>query len=197
MRRIVVSLWTTLDGFAAGPNDEMDWIRGDEDMSAYERSFVEDADILMLGRKTFGDFASHWPRVAHENADTAEGKSQQTYARRVDAIKKIVVSASGNVAEWQNSEVLSRIEQKAIDRLKRGIGGDIIIYGSLSVIDALSRLNRIDEYHLLLHPVVLGEGKPVFGKARRVNMELHSAEPFKSGVVLMKYRSGDGLNGQS
>jgi dihydrofolate reductase len=169
----------------------MDWIRGDEDMASYEQSLVENAEILMLGRKTFSDFASHWPRVAYENVDTTAGKTQQTYARRVDSMKKIVVSASGKVAEWQNSEVLPKIEQKAINRLKWSIGGNIVVYGSLSVIDALSRLNRIDEYHLLLHPVALGEGKPVFGKARRVNMELHSVEPFKSGVVLMKYRSGE------
>jgi dihydrofolate reductase len=66
------------------------------------------------------------------------------------------------------------------------------MYGSLSVIDALSRLNMVDEFHLLVHPIVLGNGVPMFDRTRPVALQLLSAEPFKSGVVLMKYRPGAG-----
>lgn len=185
MRRIIVSMWTTLDNFVAGPNDEMDWLRVDGEMMAYEQSFIDDADILMLGRSTFGDFAGYWPKAARDpKAEPAE----RAYAQRVDDMKKIAVSASGKVAEWRNAEVLSKVDNDEIERLKRGSGGDIVIYGSLSVIDALLRLNLVDEFHLLVHPIVLGKGKPLFDKARPVALELLSAEPFKSGVVLMKYR---------
>lgn len=185
MRRVIVSMWITLDNLVAGPNDEMDWLRVDGDVMAYEQSFVDEADILMLGRRTFGDFAGYWPKAARDpNTEPAE----RAYAQRVDEMKKIVVSASGKVAEWRNAEVLSKVGKEEINRLKRGSGGDIVIYGSLSVIDALSRLNLVDEFHLLMHPIVLGKGKPMFDKARPVALELLSAESFNSGVVLLKYR---------
>lgn len=186
-------MWTTLDGLVAGPDDEMGWLRGDDEMMAYEQSVVEATDTLMLGRKTFADFAGYWPTIAREpgakagSAPTLD-EMQRNYARRVNAMKKIVVSASGNVAEWRNSQVLSMIDEKEIERLKNGPGGNILIYGSLGVIDALQKLRLVDEYQLLVHPIVMGEGKPLFDKARPVNLELQSVQEFKSGVVLMKYR---------
>lgn len=185
MRRIIASMWTTLDNFVAGPNDEMDWLRIDERVMAYEQSFVDDAEMLLLGRSTFGDFAGYWPKAARNpNSDPAERK----YAQRVDALKKTVVSASGRVAQWGNTEVLSTLDEKHLAALKDGGGGYIAIYGSLSVIGTLTRLGAIDEFHLLVHPIVLGAGKSMFDRASRVSLELASAEPFKSGVVLMKYR---------
>ncbi|KKB13446.1 hypothetical protein VE25_01990 [Devosia geojensis] len=191
MSRILVSMWTTLDGLVAGPNDEMGWLRGDAQMMAYEQSFVDAAETLMLGRKTFGDFAGYWPVAARDTAPkVGVEEMQRNYARRVDAMKKIAVSASGDVAEWDYTRVLSRIEAEEIGRLKDEAEGDIVIYGSLSVIDALSALGLIDEYHMLVHPIVLGEGKPMFDKSRPLSLALASVEPFDTGVVLMKYRKG-------
>lgn len=185
MRKFIASMWTTLDNFVAGPNDEMDWLRIDSDVMTYEQSFVDNAELLLLGRRTFGDFAGYWPKAAHDpDTDPAE----RNYARRVDAMKKIVVSASGEVAGWRNTEVLSTLGERDVAAIKRGGDGNIAIYGSLGVIDTLTRLGAIDEFHLLVHPIVLGAGKPMFNTARPVALELLSAEPLKSGVVLMKYR---------
>lgn len=192
MRKILVSMWTTLDGLVAGPNDEMNWVRGDDEMMAYEQSFVEAADMLMLGRKTFGDFAGYFPSVAKDTEPkTGTDEMQRGYARRVDVMKKIVVSASSNVAEWRNSQVLSKLDGEEIGRLKNAPGGDIVMYGSLCVIDALRKLGLIDEYQLLVHPIVLGKGRPLFDRTRPVNLELQSVTPFKSGVALMKFRPGE------
>jgi dihydrofolate reductase len=191
MSRILVSMWTTLDGLVAGPGDEMGWLRGDAQMMVYEQSFVGAADTLMLGRKTFGDFAGYWPAAARDTAPKAGMEEmQRNYARRVDAMKKIAVSASGDVAEWGITRVLDRIEEEEIQRLKDEAEGDIVIYGSLSVVDALSMLGLIDEYHLLVHPIVLGDGKSMFDRSRPLRLELASVEPFETGVVLMKYRKG-------
>lgn len=188
MRKIISSMWTTLDNFVAGPNDEMDWLRIESEVMAYEQSFVDDAEMLLLGRSTFGDFAGYWPKAAH-NPDCEP--AERSYAQRVDEMKKIVVSASGEVAEWRNTEVLSTLDEKEIGALKRGGDGNVVTYGSLSVVDALTSLGAVDEFHLLVHPIVLGAGKPMFEKARPISLELLSAEPFKSGVVLMKYRPAD------
>jgi Dihydrofolate reductase len=104
-------------------------------------------------------------------------------------MRKVVVSTSGEVADWRNSDVLPTISRKLIDQLKREPGGNIVIYGSVSVINALSALNLVDEYHLLLHPIVLRKGRPLFDNP--VKLELKSAEPLNSGVVLTRYEARD------
>lgn len=194
MRKIIATMWTSLDGFVAGPDDKMDWVRLDEQMMAYEQALVDEADILMLGRITFGDFAGHWPLLANEPRPESGDIStvyemQRAYARRIDAMRKVVVSTSGEVADWRNSDVLPIISRKLIEQLKREPGGNIVIYGNVSVINALSALNLVDEYHLLLHPIVLRKGRPLFDNP--VKLELKSAEPLNSGVVLTRYEARD------
>ncbi|WP_328304567.1 dihydrofolate reductase family protein [Actinomycetospora sp. NBC_00405] len=186
MCKIIVSMWTTLDGFVAGPRDEMDWLLIDDQVQKYERELVEESGSLLLGRITHADFASHWPRAAKDPHETDE---MRAYARRVDVMEKVVVSASGKVAAWQNTRRLARIDPDEVTELKRGHGRDIVVYGSLAVIRPLAELGLIDEFHLLVHPVFLRNGKALFedgGPPER--MELASAESFTSGVVLMKYR---------
>ncbi|NUP23017.1 MAG: dihydrofolate reductase [Streptomyces sp.] len=186
MRKIIVSMWTTLDGIVAGPQDEMGWLQIDEQLLRYERELVEGSGGLLLGRITHADFAGHWPRAAQ---DPDEAEEVRRYARRVDAMEKIVISASGDVAAWQNTRRHERVDPDEIIELKRGHGGDIVIYGSLGVIWSLVELGLVDEFHLLVHPVFLCDGKPLFQGGRPPQrLELISAEPFTSGVVLMKYR---------
>lgn len=189
MRKIIVSMWTTLDGFVAGPRDEMDWLLIDDQMYRYERKLVEDSGGLLLGRITHADFAGHWPRAAQNPDETDDVRG---YARRVDTMEKIVVSASGNIAAWQNTRRLERVHPDEIIELKRGPGGDIVVYGSLAVIRSLVERGLVDEFQLLVHPVFLRNGKALFEDGQPPQrLELVSAEPFTSGVVLMKYRPID------
>lgn len=186
MREIVVSMWTTLDGFVAGPRDEMDWLLVDNQLQSYELDLVENAGSLMLGRITHGDFAGYWPQAAQ---DSGEPDEVREYDRRVDTMEKIVVSASGNTAAWRNTRRLARIDSNEIAELKHSSGGDIVVYGSLAVIRSLAALGLVDEFHLLVHPLFLRQGKALFdGDQPPARLELVSAEPFASGVVLMKYR---------
>ncbi|WP_433132666.1 dihydrofolate reductase family protein [Micromonospora sp. CA-240977] len=185
MRKIVVSMWTTLDGFVAGPDDEMDWLLVDDQLQRYERALVADAGSLMLGRITHADFAGYWPLAAD---DPDQPDDVRGYAQRLDALEKIVVSASGDTATWKNTRRLTHIDPDEITELKRRPGGDIVIYGSLTVIRSLADLGLIDEIHLLVHPLFLRQGKALFsGGQPPARLELVSAETFASGVVLMKY----------
>lgn len=189
MRKIIVSMWITLDGFVAGPRDEMDWLLFEEQVRRYERDLVENSGSLLLGRITHADFASHWPQTARDLDETDEIGA---YARRVDTMEKIVVSASRDVATWQNTRKLERLDTDEIIELTRGHGGDIVIYGSLTVIRSLTELGLINEFHLLVHPTFLRGGKALFEAGQPPeHLELISAEPFTSGVVLMKYRPAD------
>ncbi|MEE4021546.1 dihydrofolate reductase family protein [Gordonia sp. PKS22-38] len=182
MRRIVVSMWTTLDGYVAGLDDEMDWLAPDDDMAAYETSLVMSADALLLGRVTHTDFAGAWPPIAH---DADQPPETRAYARRVDEMPKFVVSRSGAIAEWDNTSRLDTLDRDTVADLKASGDGTVVIYGSLAVIAALQQFGAVDQYDLLVHPTALGTGKALFTSGTR--LQLVSAEAFGSGVTLMRY----------
>src|SRR6202000_128233 len=124
------------------PDDKMEWLRGDAEMMQYEQSFVDAGDTLLLGRKTFGDFARYWPSIA-KGEDPVQPlpmpiEQQRRYARTIDPMKKVVVSSSGKVAAWRNVSVVSTIDD--IAALKREAGKNIAMYGSLSVVRELSKI---------------------------------------------------------
>ena len=189
MKRVIVSMWTTLDGFVAGPTDEMDWLSVDDEMFAYEIDLVTNAGSLLLGRVTHGDFAGSWPEVAK---DTGADENQRRYARRVDAMVKVVASKSGNTADWKNTHRLADLDLATITDLKQQPGGDVVIYGSLSVVNTLEAMDMIDEFHLLIHPRFLRGGKSLFSGEQPKDLELLSADTFHSGVVLAKYWPAQG-----
>jgi dihydrofolate reductase len=184
VRRIVVSMWTTLDGYVADADDEMDWLAIDDQMMAYEISLVTHAAALVLGRVTHGDFADAWPRVAR---DHTEAPATRTYAQRVDVMPKVVVSRSGQIASWGGTSRLTSLDADAVAQLKEGEDGDLVVYGSLRVVHALQSLGAVDEYHLLVHPTAIGQGKALFAAPTR--LYLRSVEAFSSGVSLMRYAS--------
>jgi dihydrofolate reductase len=186
VRKIIVTMWITLDGFVAGPDDEMDWLRLDNDVQAYETDLVSVADTLMLGRVTFNDFGGYWPRVAR---DTAEEMAARQYAQILDGMEKIAVSASGQLTEWNNTCRWPSVDTDTVRDLKNSPGRDIVVYGSLSLVDTLTELGLVDEYHLLVHPVILRDGKPLLRPGRpAVVMQHLSTRMFSSGVALNKYQ---------
>lgn len=185
MRKIIVTMWITLDGFIAGPDGEMDWISEiyDEAMGNYEFDLVSAADALMLGRETYNSFAGAWPKVP-DNPNASPG--EVAYAHKVNAMRKIVFSKTLEKAEWHNSTLLRDIVPAEIEKLKQEPGKDIVIYGSASVIQALTNLGLIDEYQILVHPLALGSGKPLFKD--RVQLKLVNTKTHPSGVVILYYQ---------
>ncbi|SHK01868.1 Dihydrofolate reductase [Tessaracoccus bendigoensis DSM 12906] len=186
MSRLIVSMWTTVDGFVAGPDDSMDWLRADADLMDYETGLVENAGALLLGRITHGDFASYWPAVAAGEIDADEGTRR--YARRLDQLDKFVASHSGDVALWPGTHHVQDATATAIQRIKDQTAGDVIVYGSLSLIAALNALSLIDEFHLIVHPTLLCRGRPLLDVDQRpTQLELIECRPFLSGAVLLRY----------
>ena len=186
MRKVIVTMWVTLDGFIAGPNGEMDWILVDEAMGNYEYDLVSAADTLLLGRVTYESFAGAWPYVP-DNPSASEG--EKVYANQLNAMRKIVFSTTLEKAEWNNSSLAKEVNPEEIEQMKQEPGKDMVIYGSASIVEALTNLGLIDEYQLLVHPIVLGSGKPLFKNIKdRVNLKLAKSETFPSGVVLLQYQ---------
>lgn len=181
-------MWITLDGLVAGLDDSMDWLRVDDQMMEYEQALVDNASTLLLGRITFSDFAGYWPDVA---MDDSSDQRQRAYALRLNELEKVVISEVDSITRWDTTKRLSKIDEKEIIHLKEQYGKDIIIYGSLSIVNALAELGLIDEYHLLVHPLYLRKGKPLFQKdGSTIDLKPLSSEIFHSGVILMKYGKG-------
>jgi dihydrofolate reductase len=187
MRKIIVTMWITLDGFVAGPKGEMDWVTSiyDETMGKYEDDVVSGADTLFLGRVTYQSFAGSWPKMA-ENTSVPE--EVRTYARKLNAMRKVVFSRSLDKVEWNNSTLSREIVPEEIQRMKQESGKDMLVYGSASIVRALTNLRLIDEYQLLFHPVFLAGGKRLFeGLNEKTKLKLTRSKAHPSGVVLACY----------
>ena len=186
MRKIITTTWVTLDGFIAGSNGEMDWVMVDEEMGIYEDDLVSAADTLLLGRATYQSFAGSWPHVP-DNPHASEG--EKTYARKLNAMRKIVFSRTLESVEWNNSTLVKEVIAGDIEKLKHEPGRDMVIYGSASLVQTLTNLGLIDEYQILVHPVVLGGGKPLFQDIKvRQKLKLVKTKTFPSGVVGLYYQ---------
>lgn len=186
MRKLIYSAWITLDGYVDGPNGEMDWIRGDEEMSRYETGLVSDADTLMLGRQTYLDFAGYWPATA-KNPDAPAW--EQAYGQKVDQLHKVVVSRTLKDTIWKEASILAELSTDAVADLKAGPGKNIVMYGSVGVLQQLAKMGLVDEYHLLVHPLLVGGGRRLFERIdERVDLERVEVAPFPSGATLMVYR---------
>ena len=187
MRKIVLTEWVSLDGYTSGPNNDMSYVGEsfDEEMGQYEGTIITTGDTLLLGRLTYESFAGSWPYVP-DNPNSSDAEKE--YARGLNAMRKIVVSSSLKSADWSGSELVRSIDPAYFQQLKQQAGKDILIYGSASIVQQLTNLGLIDEYQLLVHPVVLGGGKALFANVSDTRrLQLGSARTFKSGVVLLTY----------
>jgi dihydrofolate reductase len=188
MRKLVMTMWTSLDGLIAGPAGEMDWVNGifSPEMGKYEDDLVSRAGGLMLGRVTYQSFAGAWPSVPD---NPAVPEDEKAYARKLNAMPKYVFSRTLVKAEWNNSTLLREIDPSQIQQLKQAPGGDILIYGSASIVQALTNLGLVDEYQVLVHPLLLGQGKPLFADLRsRTSLKLVSSQVHPNGVALLVYQ---------
>ncbi|GAA4117115.1 dihydrofolate reductase family protein [Enteractinococcus coprophilus] len=142
----------------------------------YESSLMENAGTLLLGRITHGDFASYWPAVAADETQAGEGTKR--YAHRLDQMDKFVVSRSGAVAFWPGTHRVEDATAIEIQRIKDRSAGDVIVYGSLSLIGALNVLNLIDEFDFIVPPTLLCRGKPILNADQRPRWSSRSATRF-------------------
>jgi dihydrofolate reductase len=175
MRKIVVSEFVSLDGVMEEPewtfpfwNDEIANFKFDELFSG---------DALLLGRLTYSGFSGVWPLRTDE-----EG-----YAERMNSIRKYVVSTSLGKAEWKNTTIVGEHFIDRITELKQEQGRSILLFGSGMLVETLMQHGLVDQFNLLLFPVVLGKGKRLFNEGFPASMRLVSARSFSTGVVALVY----------
>lgn len=183
MGELHVILATTLDGFIAADDGSLDWIIMSDERANYMIEAMNEADTLMMGRSTYQGFSSFWPQAPN---NPAASEAERTIGARFNAMRKVVFSKSLERADWHQTTILRDIDADDIRRLKAESQLGIRLDGSISVAQQLTSLGLIDEYRLMVHPVALGTGRPLF--TQRVDLELTGSERFASGVVAQTYR---------
>lgn len=185
MRRLVLFMHTSLDGFVAGPQGEMDWIHVDEEIFDHVHGRVKETNTALYGRVTYEMMQAYWPTAAEQpNAS----KHDVDHAQWYNQAKKIVLSRTLQGAELPQTRVINGRLSDQIRPLKQETGSDILIFGSPSAAHALMAENLIDDYWLFVNPVLLGQGIPLFkGVAQQTALQLQTSHVFSSGVICLQY----------
>ena len=183
MRELIASEFVTLDGVMEAPGGEPShphsgWVFDfmSKEQEQYKLQETLDAEALLLGRNTYEGFAAAWPERDGEFAD------------KMNAMPKYVVSSTLQDPEWQNSTVLSRDAAAAVTELKSGDGGPILLAGSGTLLHELTRHGLVDEYRLMVFPVLLGSGLRWYAESEdKTVLKLADTRSFGSGVVVQTY----------
>jgi len=178
MRKIIVSNLVSLDGFFEGPNQELDWFIVDEEFFSYARELLRTVDILLFGAKTYQHMAAYWPSApADEIAD------------KMNNLPKIVFSKTLEKVDWNNSRVIRDNIKEEVSKLKAQPGKDMVIFGSASLASSLLQMGLIDEYRVILQPVLIGKGRGLFDEIEdKMRLKLQDTKLLASGVIVLYYQ---------
>ncbi|MDP9457616.1 MAG: dihydrofolate reductase family protein [Actinomycetota bacterium] len=178
MRKVVVSEFVSVDGVMENPSWTFQF--GSEEQEKYKLDELLASDALLLGRVTYEGFAGAWPSMTDEVG----------FADRMNGLPKYVVStALEEPLGWNNSTIIKGDVAEEVSRLKQQPGGDILIGGSADLVNTLMEHDLVDEYRLMVFPVVVGSGKRLFrGGGDRKALRLVETKTFDSGVIVLTYR---------
>jgi dihydrofolate reductase len=187
MGKLVVSEFISLDGVIDDPGGADGTTHGGWSMrfptpegEPFKFQELLDADALLLGRRTYEGFAAAWPSMEEVAGD---------FAKKMNSMPKVVVSTTLTDPTWQNTTVISDNVAAEVTKLKDQYEGDILVGGSSNLVDTLRDHDLVDEYRLMVHPVVLGQGKRLFNDTpTAADLELVDVRKVGPDVVLMIYR---------
>jgi len=186
MRKIVLFMHTTLDGFAAGPSGEMDWIHVDDEIFDYAGDQTDDADAALYGRVTYQMMDAYWPTAADQPGASKHDLKHSQWYKTVD---KIVLSRTLDGNNLKRTTVIKENVYEQLTRIKGRPGKNILIFGSPTAVRSLLKENLIDEFWFFVNPIVLGKGMSFFdGAYERLKLKLVSNHVFSSGVVCLQYK---------
>ncbi|HEX2104255.1 MAG TPA: dihydrofolate reductase family protein [Solirubrobacteraceae bacterium] len=176
MRKLKLKMEVSVDGFVGGTDGDVEWAMAsydDEELTAATVDALGRAGVHAMGRRTYEDMAAHWPT------------SEEPFAPPMNDIPKVVFSRTLPEATWPETRIARGDLAEEVARLKAQPGDDILAHGGAGFAQALTRLDLVDEYHLNVHPVALGEGLPLFGG--RVHLRARSARTYRNGAVTVVY----------
>ncbi len=175
---------TSIDGFYADINGNVDWFIRDQEIDEFVHK-KGNADTILFGRVTYQLFESYWPKAA---LDANAPKEIRETGEELNNMKKIVFSKTLKEVSWENSKLVNGNLEKEVKKLKEGNGSDMIIFGSGTIVQQLANLGLIDDFIIIVTPVILGIGKSLFKDVNKFNLKLIETKSFKTGNVLLHYK---------
>jgi dihydrofolate reductase len=186
MRRLVLFMHVSLDGFVAGPNGEMDWIKVDDQMFEYVGRRINECDTALYGRVTYQMMEGYWPTAADQPNATKHDIEHAAWYSKVD---KVVLSKTMEGQQLPNTIIISDDVEHRVKSLKQQAGKEIIIFGSPSASHTLMQYGLIDEFWLFVNPILLGKGIPLFKNIQQMTeLKLVTTDVFESGVICLQYK---------
>ena len=171
MRKVILSLAVSLDGFIEGPNGEYDWCFTDQDYGMTE--FLQRIDTVFVGRKTYEMMAG-----MEQDGSGMPKMEEYVFSKTLNEVKEGSVLVGGDL-------------KTEVEMIKHKEGKDIWLFGGASLTTSMMNLNLVDEVHLAVHPILLGAGKPLFQNiSGRITLQLMESKDYSSGLVFIKYRLG-------
>jgi dihydrofolate reductase len=185
MRKLVLFMHLSLDGFAADLNHGLDFLTYDKELEQYGEEVVKTVGSPVYGRTTYQLMESYWPTVLNKpNA----GKHALEHAQWVENVPKIVFSKTLTEVTWNNTQLIKDNIVEEVNKLKQQPGKDLAIFGSPGLAASLMNLGLIDEYKLTVHPIILGKGISAFtNNTTKSTLKLLDSKTLKSGVVTLHY----------
>jgi len=184
MKKVIASEFISADGYIVGPSEDISWVTNNfnEEMGKYAADLMDSMDTILLGRVTYQIMANAWPNWTEEQSPGAD---------KMNGTAKVVVSRTLASAPWGRYKPATIIKddvEKRIGELKRKQGKNIVIYGSAKLVQSLTRLGLIDEYHMPVHPIFLGNGKLLFEHMEKeISLRLTRTQTYRNGVNALFY----------
>jgi dihydrofolate reductase len=192
MRRVVVSNWISVDGFICGPKRELDWFAqagflGKTEYAEYTRDLLSEAGGILLGHATYDQFVRIWPTLA-----LSDPSIDPSITERMNGLPKMVFSKTLDEVSWGawgNARLIRGDAGDEVRRLKKEPGKDLVILGSGTLVSSLTNLRLIDEYQLIVQPIILGAGIPEFqNQGKRTDLKLVKSRPLREGAVILYFQ---------
>jgi len=181
--RLIYSMNVTLDGYAAGPDGELDWGTIDEEIHGWWADRMREADAVVWGRRVYELMVAYWPTA---DADPAATPAMLEFARVTNPKPKVVFSTTLDSATW-NGRIVQGDVGDVLGRLRQEFAGDLVLGGPTLAAQFVQR-GLVDEYRLLVHPAILGRGLPFFPELERpIGLRPIDEHRFESGVVYLGY----------
>ena len=190
MRKIISFMHISLDGFVAGPNGEMDWIKAEQEIFDFVGTRISKGDTALYGRVTYQLMESYWPTAADMPNAT---KHTIEHSKWYKDVRKIVLSKTMNPESFRESRpdvsIISDNISDKINEIKNQGDKEILLFGSPTATRSLIQLNLIDGYWLFVNPIILGQGIPLFtdNKREKTKLNLVTTHQFNCGVTELNY----------
>lgn len=200
MRRIVAFDRVSADGYFARPDGSLEWVVPEEELDRGAAAGLGGADTILFGRRTYEAFESFWPHAVGDPETAPDPHTAGRFSPELRAMgiwinqaTKIVFSRTRKEVTWRNSRLVPELDPRQVEALKREPGKDIMIFGSGTIVSRLTEHGLIDEYQLVVAPLLLGTGRTlVSGVPASTRLELLEARAFPSGNVMLRYARAKG-----